>query len=80
MEFCPSGFTAQSASMAQSSRFATAVKGNEDSVNDIENTLNTIHDIITSENNCIGKQHNKIPNLILEVITPDKNKFIYMYI
>ena len=46
-----------------------------------ENTLNTIHNIIiTSENNCIGKQHNKIPNLILEVITPDKNMFIYMYI
>ena len=47
-EFCPSGFTAQSASMAhawngcsQSSRFRPLVKGNEDSGD--ENVSNLIH-------------------------------------
>ena len=43
--------------------------------NIIENTLNTIRNIQnTSENikNRIGKQHNKIPNLILAVITPHR--------
>ena len=44
--------------------------------NIIENTLNTIRNIQnTSENikNRMGKHRNKIPNLILAVITPHSN-------
>ena len=46
-----------------------------------ENTWNTIHNAkITSENikNRIDKQHNKISNSILEVISPHKNMYMYI--
>ena len=55
----------------------TQENNNDVLANITENTLNTIRNMKnTRENiqNRIGKQHNKIPNLILAVITPHKQQ------